>query len=81
MRERMNGTEQKSRREKGPREARSCGVMEGRMWALWVSMDAAVVLLGTWKISCEGRGHAVLEPHRTNPNRWVNVACQFYMQK
>lgn len=39
-RERMNGTEQKSRREKGPREARSCGVMEGRMWALRVSMEA-----------------------------------------
>lgn len=53
-RERQNGTEQKSRREKGPREARSCGVIEGRMWALWVSMDAAVLLLGTWKISCEG---------------------------
>lgn len=42
LRERMNGTEQKS-----GREARSCGVMEGRMRALRVSMDAAVVLLGT----------------------------------
>lgn len=54
MRERKNGTEQKSRREKGHRESRSCGVMEGGMWALWVSTDAAVLLLGTRKISCEG---------------------------
>lgn len=48
--------------------------MEGRMWTLWVSTDAAVFLPGTWKISCEECDMQTWNPTeeiQTDRSRWL----------